>query len=144
MKPYFAKELPTEGEIKRGDRYLHPNGFIQQLAKDVSINLLPGINKKGKLVKLFLCSREVKPEDILDESIKVHIHHSGAEPPFKVIGKISAGAKWIKEGDEFDEKNLVVVPEGASIRKEIKHWRREQLNEKADVYIKCPCCGTFK
>jgi len=59
-KKYIAIYLPVEGEIKRGDKYLHPNGCIQQLSKQVQLDLLPNINKIGKLVKLFLCSRDIQ------------------------------------------------------------------------------------
>ena len=62
-KKYIAIYLPVEGEIKRGDKYLHPNGCIQQLSKQVQLDLLPNINKIGKLVKLFLCSRDIQVGD---------------------------------------------------------------------------------
>jgi hypothetical protein len=156
MKPYFAKYLPVEGEIKRGDKYLHPNGNFQQLSDDVQLSLLPEINEIGKLVKLFLCSRDIQVGD------KVFDTYSGLEVKVteqnfpsnasdfwvRVIGEISPEAVWVKEGDEFNEEDVLRVAHvkwggwvglGTEIQKTL-----ELSPCYAEGYVvKCPTCKKF-
>ena len=121
MKPYFAKYLPIEGEIKEGDVcYLDPIGFGKAIMDygelcfyskhptsggSLTTPISRNLNDK-RPYKLFLCSRDVKPLDIMDENIKVHIYHDNSEPPFKSLGEISTEATWVKEGDEFTEEEI--------------------------------------
>lgn len=104
-KPYFAKYIPVEGEIKDGDLYINPkmkNRIILPRAYGNDDSSYVGFQK----VKLFLCSRDINWTEDLKESGKVHIHHDGSEPPFKVVGKVSPEATWVKEGDEFEEHHV--------------------------------------
>jgi hypothetical protein len=122
MKQYFAKYLPVEGEIKEGDIV---------------------IGMDGKKVKLFLCSRNIQVGDkVLDirtntwkevnNSCGVELYKQKPNDiQFKVIGEISPNAKWVKEGDEFEEND----------------WDySEEEDDKGEKVIKigCPCCGDFK
>lgn len=108
MKPYFAKYLPVEGEIKDGDSYLH---FTGRLYHGFSENATFK-NKGDKKVKLFLCSRDIPEQGDLaypiGGGVKTLMYHNVGEQKLglefiKVIGEISPEAKWVKEGDEFDE-----------------------------------------
>lgn len=168
MKPYFAKLLPTKGEIGRGDKYLHPNGCIQQLAKDVSLSLLPEINKKGKLIKLFLCSRDIQVGDkfhrkytkgtgytpemecigkdttntiFYSQGINDEIYNA-RDLCFKVIGEISPEATWVKEGDEFDEEEWqnVRYADGCTY---VDYDKNYTGRDGYFVEIKCPTCKKF-
>jgi hypothetical protein len=119
MKAYFAEWLPVEGEIKRGDRYFDKSGVLQHLSDKVQLSLLPNINKSGKLAKLFLCSRDIQ---VGDKCFCLSVEEGNVRNPnmwidpwrirgkgdncttcIKVIGEISPEAKWVKEGDEFNE-----------------------------------------
>lgn len=117
-KPYFAKYLPVEGEIKEGDKVLvsRPMGaFIGTVVsnKIVSDNnvLMYSLNEVEKAkVKLFLCSRDVKMGDKVkieggsfnDYEIDREEQIFNGHLFYKIIGEISPEATWIKEGDEFD------------------------------------------
>jgi len=117
---YFAKYLPIEGEIKEGNLIatrLLPNVPIGNASKE-QIEL--GINKQGNYtkVKLFLCSRNIQRNDSIYCSIEdyqkrspilVQEHAIEAlkeKRAFKVIGEISPEATYVKEGDEFEAKDL--------------------------------------
>lgn len=108
-KAYFVKYLPVEGNIEEGDKVLvsRPMGaFIgtiinNKIVSDNNVLVYPMNEVEKVKVKLFLCSRDIKPEDYLKEG-NVHIYHDGSEPPFKVIGEILTSN--IKEGQEFTEK----------------------------------------
>jgi hypothetical protein len=106
-KPYFAISLPVKEEITEGNYWLHLN---------------------AKKIKLFLCSRDIKVgdkaySDVLKDNIERIVVPSiqealelgsiptltvGAEG-YKIIGEISPDAKWVKEGDEFDENEIKIV-----------------------------------
>lgn len=63
---------------------------------------------------------------------------------FKVIGKISPNAIWVKEGMEFDEEewrlynNVIGMAVHKSVTKEYAK------SEDYCIEIKCPCCNSFK
>lgn len=119
MKKYFAHYLPVEGKVEAGDY------CIDNLTKEVfkmgkGINTMPK-NLQDKLrenatkVKLFLCSRDIQVGDkcialdglyIVPQS-ESDLAISKEEGHFKVIGEISPDATWVKEGDEFDEDEIM-------------------------------------
>ena len=56
---------------------------------------------------------------------------------FKVIGELSPeAAKWVKEGDEFDEK-------GWKYKYAYDLALMETTSLQRTVLVKCPHCGTF-
>jgi hypothetical protein len=146
MKTYFAKYLPIEGEIKRGDKFLAPNKKVYTATEDVVIE-----NTGATKVKLFLCSRDVQvgdkvywtdPEGItsgFNTAIEVnqdlifmsepHASETEAFPSevVKVTGEVSEDATWVKEGDEFTEDEV--------------QWGAEEFswNHPVIVKIKGPC-----
>lgn len=113
MKPYFAKYLPVEGEIKDGQMGISINNALYTHAEHLG-------KEYGKPVKLFLCSRDIQVGDtvhylydydiewVVDKVFKTTFKSGSTECPlnvfYKVIGEISPEAKWVKEGDEFDEE----------------------------------------
>lgn len=77
MKPYFAKYLPVEGEIKEGDIFLGKGELLRRIPeKHQATGCIAGIPKdqpmgfiwhctpeQTKAVKLFLCSRDIQVGD---------------------------------------------------------------------------------
>lgn len=61
----------------------------------------------------------------------------------RVVGKVSEKAKWIKEGMEFDEADMVAQPAAACVRKSIKRWHPAHLVD-VTISFKCPECGIFR
>ena len=128
---YFTKYLPVEGEIQPNSWVQSPNdGEIWQLngTKD-AVGF--AIESMQQLVKLFLCSRYIQVGDKVigklaavfnyEELVVEELYEDGAmlgKPSekylapsndfFKVIGEISPEATWVKEGGEFDEKDLAI------------------------------------
>ena len=124
MKPYFAKYLPEEGEIEKGDFYVTAPDYKNiRKCEDKSW----GTFEMCKKVKLFLCSRDIQVGDkiYLSQSKKTEIFkyqrpdgriicESGDEKEypkelakqefFKVIGEILT--RGIIENKEFTEKEV--------------------------------------
>jgi hypothetical protein len=113
-KPYFAKYLPVEGEIKEGDLGWSVNNALythyNHLGKDY-----------GQPVKLFLISTDIQVDDEVIcpatgnkytvgeggyKKNKVTLPYAQGTKHFRVIGEISPEATWVKEGDEFDESKV--------------------------------------
>lgn len=123
-KPYFAKFLPVEGEIKPGD-WFHVSGphegFYQNTSAITVVELDGYIMEK---VKLFLCSNELRLGKAYDagwcEVVKIFDSVANVEYPdcklsrpkealLSVIGEISPKATWVKEGDEFEESEINIT-----------------------------------
>lgn len=127
MKKYFAKYLPVEGERNIGDTVIHPGNPPVEVTESNRELLC----EDCKRVKLFLCSRDMKPDDeVINIGGYASLNHKGiyvsdsdlgdtcyirtslgAEQCIKshwvkVIGEISPEATWVKEGDEFDEEEV--------------------------------------
>lgn len=87
MKKYFAKWLTVEGTINKGDMFYHPfsKTNMYSLGED-------WVGTDCKLIKLFLCSRDIQVGDKADL--------------FKILAEISSEATWIKDGDEFNENEV--------------------------------------
>lgn len=126
-KPYFAKWLPVEGEIKEGDWVLSahkdPNlsDYLYHLiGEELALYQRDCKYYPGKKVKLFLCSRDIQVGDKVwsqdkgffeADQMLININTNAAVsfkyPPIKVIGEISPNAlSFVKEGDEFDKEDI--------------------------------------
>jgi len=151
-KLYLAKYLPVEGEIKEGMKYIltkslglgaYKEGYIGTAAIDFTKEAQE--DQGGKILKLFLCSRDIQVGDkvfeiLADKSIgeefewteEIHKHnHQFIEDGdvFKVIGEISPEATWVKEGDEFAEDEVDIY--------DVSHLPMSVC------HIKCPTCKYF-
>lgn len=220
MKPYFAKYLPVEGEIKKGDEvsftirgkslkkpvayFKYPSGDKKQPFSCVVVNLRKDEFMEGPfpiryfggdhwadeiveielkrnrigLAKLFLCSRDIQVGDkvlcpmpyqnnkleefqVIEKPESYNLNmlvgvfsddREMKEPaylgqPFKVIGEISPGALWVKEGDEFTIDMLAQYNDGKPGTPGVYLLEEEELKwmnpKKLIVLIKCPTCGKF-
>ena len=123
MKKYYTKYLPIEGEIKVGEICLitDEDGLIGFLPfKQIYVDeggILP------KKVELFLCSRDIKIGDHamellttgdydtfqIDTENDIYDDMIADGRQFKVIGKVSKKATWVKDGDEFDENEIQLL-----------------------------------
>ncbi len=136
-KPYFAKYLQGEGEIKDGDIVLLGNTLTKVVGIDEDMSLkaqeLTGLKtrrewyqQKSVIQKLFLCSRDIQVGDkfnyrgtthnilqYIDDSTKCLYNQNGEklEPQscYKVICEISPAATWLKDGINFEENEVVLV-----------------------------------
>jgi hypothetical protein len=167
MKPYFAKYLPVEGEIK--DMMIHPKNHPEPM----SVKGLPAppiaYSKNGWIpVKLFLCSRDIQVGDKIfcpdgnnptkewnviasvgdataSNQVSIHLVPRGA---YKVIGEISPDATWVKEGDKFEEDEIKVLgmlkqPMGSHVDWVQFTPTAERKGYTKAVQIKCHNCGHF-
>lgn len=155
---YFAKYLPVEGEIKKGDitdyglivKPIFRSGKSWRVKQDdnyidLKYDVLP------KKVKLFLCSRDIpkKGDYVVNNLDLLHgiAQHDLNEGEIKdneytkVIGEISREAIWIKEGDEFDEEDWRFVTYADDINPilldKTKQWDRKKYP--VNLEIKGPC-----
>jgi len=120
MKKYFAKYVPIEGKVKEGyhldknkNEIIYYNGDYGDVKPSF---LIP--------VKLCICTREIKIGDMakdtkqpltdfyVDEKDIIRIKSGTDElysqmDLYKVVGKISSEASWVKEGDMFDREDLM-------------------------------------
>jgi hypothetical protein len=178
MKPYFAKYLPEEGEIKEGDCVQvksHNSDNIPLLGAGAVFTVLRKDNSTGReyledgkgtlcpaenaqKVKLFLCSRDIQVGDSACAKGTFHNiagfewkeHHAKEYNNnadgyyYKVIGEISPEAVWVKEGDEFDEDDLVFKRVD---RENGGGWKYVEVEDTAGfptiVEIKNPSCKHF-
>jgi hypothetical protein len=120
---YFTKHLPVEGEIKEGDHVRRQNsGKVEGPCTDISLLIL---DKHDQKVKLFLVSRDIQVGDntfdlddnynygIVKEIIESEAYFNESDLDsrylillYKVIGEVSPNAVWVKEGMEFEEKDI--------------------------------------
>lgn len=91
MKPYFAKYLPVEGEVKDGDYAINSAGSIAQYLVNNDES------RKFQKVQLFLCSRDIQVGDtFIDEKGYKYVYdekdfseeYFENYKPCKVIGPI--------------------------------------------------------
>lgn len=158
-KKYFAKYLPEEGEIKFKDLKFglkvatpseYGRGYIaNHNHTEDSVMVIYNMEEEGyyklselKLLKLFLCSRDIQVGDKVRHTVSgeevlwtdMDTEFRSVEMYFKVIGEISPDAlSYVKEGDEFDEKDVKLVVFGTNAGPISSYYE-----------IKCPCCGDFK
>ena len=118
MKKYFAKYLPVEGEIKDGDYYHWAVTNTIQKFKALSERKPSSDCTK---MKLYLCSRDIQVDDeYYNEEFEFTKYPNksiagsqtefvGVNGSYKTIGEISPEAAWVKEGDEFDEDEIMYL-----------------------------------
>lgn len=151
-KPYFAKYLPVEGEIKEGDKFFDYSIYKEGRLRTCYTKPSKEINSGGecKKVKFLLCSRDIKVGDKV-HFINAHemtfewneMHEEGylKERYYRVIGEISPEATWVKEGDEFDEDDWRYVAniwDGAA-NNAILNKNHAPFPDPYYVQIKGPC-----
>jgi hypothetical protein len=119
MKKYFTKFLPVEGEPKRGDIVMDTEGICVYWG-DRSIfglqyrseKMISYINKPRR-AQLMLCSTELSDGDkawtIIGNCYDNFRSWYEKEFWIKVIAPISKGAKWLKEGQELTESQIVNI-----------------------------------
>lgn len=141
MKTFFAKYLPVEGELNKGDISFWDDseGFLSEKFFTVTESVLAhAYAMRWKKYKLFLCSRDIQVGDtyhysiteidVCDSEIRLEqikeqekLH---GQKRFKVIGVVSSDAlSYVKDGDEFDAEQLLI--------------------DNSIVKIKYPCCPHF-
>lgn len=119
MKTYYTKYLPIEGEIKVGD-YVKNNldGLEGKTIRSISKEEIN--DKEYSKLELFLCSRDIQIEDHamellttgeydifqIDTENDIYDDMIADKRQFKVIGKVSKDAFWVKDGDEFDDNEI--------------------------------------
>jgi response regulator RpfG family c-di-GMP phosphodiesterase len=168
MSNYFAKYLPVEGEIKKGDHFLYDK-VVYLATNDGSDNVTVESEewyhnrRQSKKVKLFLCSKDIQIGDITtrfpdilktpDGNITIteeNFNDLKYCALFKVIGEISPDAIWVKEGDNFVEEQIelrrrhpyIFHKTGQCMGGEVEGYN-EWLPEYNEVRIKCSQCNTF-
>lgn len=171
MKKYFSKFLPVEGEIKEGDWLIDSYNNISKCTfiEDNKIKCsayLTYVEGNPKKVKLFLCSKNIQVGDKISTIFDNRVCHGivkdeldiqwliessftgvkiDKDKSFKIIGEISSDAIWVKEGDEFDDYQMVFRDEDGNI------WRDQYGPGKMDYTgklfeickIQCPICKTY-
>ena len=178
MKKYFCKFLPVEGEIKSQIWQWYNNatntGWELISCSDMDAIIAHGLQPTPKFrrVKLFLCSRDIHLDDkfISQSSGKEHTCHSiqernfywknvesetgySCDDGFKIIGEVSPEAIFVKEGDEFDEEDLLFDYNHIKFRgKDFRNgriipedrWEKgEKEKYKLIIEINCPTCKNF-
>lgn len=135
MESYFAKFLPVQGNIEYGDWMIYPINTtipVQYLGGDligteikVCLHICTNIINVGDTVrstydnnKEFVVSeikmgwRPFHPKEMLVFN-KSDLLFTGSTvfrelaKTFKVMGKVSSGAIWVKEGDSFRKDELL-------------------------------------
>jgi len=125
-KKFFAKYIPVKGDINDGDicfdlqesKYMirtRDDEFKRPRFQEVE-SKLTRIRPLQKMEKreLSLCSKDIevgdkvifrgKEYEVTKDSLPTVL---SSKNMFKVIGKVSPEATWVKSGDEFDEDVLV-------------------------------------
>jgi len=160
---YFAKHLPVEGEVKFANSVSCPAFNLSLCSRDIQIGdevWEEGIDSPigEEVLKI--------AHDGIYGNVAIYRLEDGSQTSdfctnlFKVIGEISKAARWVKEGDEFDEDQiqrdiLTKWYAGEDDYTEYCHYHPKG-NEKFvcasdeeficehPIKIICPCCGDFK
>ena len=123
MKKYYTKYLPVEGDLKIGDITfwdLDEGYFSKQFVRVTESFIIFAECYNWKKYELFLCSKDIKIGDHAMELLtngeydtfqidtENDIFHDmiAYKRQFKIIGKLSKEAFWVKEGDEFNENEI--------------------------------------
>lgn len=167
---YFTKYLPVTGEVKEGDTFFFKNSTLPHI-KNSLLEIKYPLSRDDDpkiLVKLFLCSRDIQIGDKFDQLPGINgityeckekteefiIDNEGKSRTinscFKIIGKISSGAKWVKEGDIFEETSLTASFYKFNDNKPLfnfrpMYYKSFENNETGYIVIrvKCSQCNTF-
>jgi len=136
MKDLFAKYIVVEGDIKVGDIVLEElNGGNWELFE---IHTLEDIdNEKQRKCKLHLCTLNVDWTKIHTRETHVPFVQKNGEPSiFQVLVQIPDSAKWVREGDEFDEDQIEfrIYDKGTGFQApmKMKNW----IDEDNPIYLK--------
>lgn len=135
MSKYFAKYLPVEGEIKKegGDWVTDGKNICKCESHDgVGLNCTAYFGTHDfanfKLVKLFLCSRDIELK-----GNNTNEYQYTKDGSYKVIGEISSGAlSYVKEGMEYEHNEVFLNGIG-------QNWNSKTPLGKHIVKIKGPC-----
>lgn len=109
-----------------------------------------------KLGKLFLCSRDIHPDDLVllsarsncvPQKLRPRDFEKGKELGcYKIIGAISSKAAWVEDGDEFEETDwrwgIVHTKSNAIVSITIPKEHIHTVNKKdfhLELEIKGPC-----
>lgn len=84
MKPYFVKRLPKPVP----EEYNNPH-----------VDYWDGQDSTA----LYICSRDIKP---MLQDMWNNTDSKSDKEPYTIVGELSPGAVWVKEGDEFDENEI--------------------------------------
>lgn len=154
-KQYFAKNILDKGKPKVGDKvlWIDPDRGIStriytvtDIFTDEVLYIKDDFSEaevffhECQKVNLSLCARDIEDEPDL-------VNTMGERGQYKVIGRISSNAIWIKENDEFTEDELAIQDDTGEDRpipfiKIDKEDLRELKN--AIICVRCPCCGEFR
>lgn len=171
MKKYFAKFLPKPGGFQR---VVKENGVPVDFEREVQLFLCSKDIKVGDKVQwiepnLFWINY---PHDIVEEIKSTErgsfsngndllIRLGGTEKVagnwfymkefLKVIGPISPEAIWVKEGDEFTDKevghSMYDYEDKTFVSFEfistMNDFSKSLINKEEFIYILCPTCKTF-
>lgn len=168
---YFAKLLPVSGEIKREDLWISQDGLIHKADNDipcqarVAMYLCSADVIVGDRVHSFLGH----PENWMKTDYEVagcnltenfiYIAEPGWTNPQlirsshrhwlfgKLIGLISPGAVWVKEGDEFEDEDISMRNGRFLYYCEPGHvidsYSYKPSDDNKYIRLRCPSCRTF-
>ncbi len=184
-KKYFIKILPVDGDIKDGDIITGKNEVSVIVGRKSKHGLQPWALEEipniidFKKSKLFLCSKDIQVDDEVWDSLKnrklfvkevkgflfgigatvydkdnlTHCYNTF----YKIIGEVSPKAIWVKEGDEFDEedmmfeifiknqiyKNYKKTEDAIIDYKNLSNSIKKHTDLKMVCKLKCPTCKSY-
>lgn len=115
MKPYFVKYFAVDGEVSTGDFFIERGHVYGPMDAATAANIRKGFVPARKAVR-YLCYRDtqnvksinIDQQQWQEMSRSEKDEHLLSIGQYKVIGEISPEATWVKEGDEFDDKDIEV------------------------------------
>lgn len=169
---YYAIYLPAEGAISEGDMVRHNGSIVKALKKEGEGDTwktsgFPVYGSNLQKVRLFLCTKDIQIGDkIFDTYSGLEIDVTNQNFPsnasdfwVKKIAYISSEAKWVKEGDVFNEDEVRWAwypPYDEPEYYPLSEFTWPQLVKQRGGYktvpkylppivaIKCRCCEDFK
>lgn len=169
MKKFFVDFIPVEGEVKNGVKYITLNGniYTHDSSKEEGLDehFKQGLlNGKYKLVKPFLCSRDV-PIQVGDKTNKGIItdyckgflsepdeyYVDGNRFPnfiikrdlYKIIGEVSPNATWITKGMEFDTYKKIALHDVEGVWEEADGIRWSSYPAQEFIALQCTNCNHY-
>jgi len=135
MKKYYAKYLPIEGNLEIGDITFWDSNegyFSKQFVRVSESFINHAYGCRWKKYELFICSRDIQIGDHamellttgeydtfqIDTENDIYDDMIADKKQFKVIGKVSKEALWVKDGDEFDDDELIANGYGVNWNKD--------------------------
>jgi hypothetical protein len=171
-KPYFAKFIPIDGQVKEGDMYQllsvglrgmegypkwgNPKKFVGDNHDKLSRLTPPGHIRK---VKLFLCSRDIQVGDNVKERLTTgewmdwHVYNENDldyDNQIKILGEISPNATWVGEDRMFTAEEVRFVHRSKVTGEPLTMNPLWEIDSVADrmrkefyIAVKCPNCNQF-